>query len=354
MDGMQVFNGAMSKNLIENAKFLLGRANYLKTHAMIARKLKKQEKIRVKILKNDHITVPPILIISVTNDCNLICKGCYACAQHRVKEDEMTIDDIDRIVKEGIDLGVSIVLIAGGEPLVKENILNIPKKYKDTLFVMFTNGLLIDDHMRNEIKNIKNLIPILSLEGDEKATDERRGDGVYKNVIGVMENLDTDKIIFGTSITLTRENYNLITRPEYLMGLKKIGCRIVFLIEYVPSNGEMDLCLTKKQKKDLIGQIKHIQKEYGIFAIALPGDQAQFGGCLAAARGFVHISSTGNIEACPFTPISDSNLKEKSLKDALQSKLLKAIRENKHLLEEAQGGCVLYENQQWVEGLISS
>lgn len=352
MDGIKLFNSSMRKNLIENRKFLLGRANYLKTYATVATKLNKQEKIRAELLKSDDVTVPPILIISVTNDCNLSCDGCYACAQNRIKEDEMTIHDIDNIVKEGIDLGVSIIMIAGGEPLVKTNILDIPKKYCDTLFVMFSNGLLIDQSIIKQLKDIKNLIPVFSLEGNEKATDQRRGKGVYKNVMSVMQKLDDNKIIFGSSITLTNKNYDLVINDSYLSNLEKMGCRALFLIEYVPCNGDKDLCLTDRQKDDLLLQIKTMSKAYSMLAIPLPGDEEYFGGCLAAGRGFLHISSTGNVEACPFAPISDVNLKETSLKVALKSNMLKKIRDNHHLLEESQGGCALYENKNWIKELI--
>ncbi|WP_432663627.1 radical SAM protein [Wukongibacter baidiensis] len=353
MDGVKLFNNAMSKNLIENRRFLSGRTNYLPSYAKAVVKLKKQEKIRAEILASDDVTVPPILIISVTNDCNLSCASCYACAQNRVKDDEMTIDDIDNIVKEGIDLGVSIIMIAGGEPLVKKNILDIPKKYSDTLFVMFSNGLLIDDKVTRQLKDIKNLIIAFSLEGDEESTDERRGNGVYRNVMSVMQKLDDSKIIFGTSITLTSKNYDLVINDSYLSNLEKMGCRAVFLIEYVPCNGDKGLCLTEKQKEDLIMQISTLSKNYSMLAIPLPGDEEAFGGCLAAGRGFLHISSTGNVEACPFAPISDVNLKEKSLIDALKSNMLKKIRDNHHLLQESQGGCALYENKEWIDELIS-
>ncbi|WP_105615371.1 radical SAM protein [Vallitalea okinawensis] len=352
MDGIKLFNNAISKNLMENRKFLAGRSNYLKAYAKVAAKLKRQEKIRTELVESDDLTVPPILITSVTNDCNLTCAGCYACTQNRVKEDEMTVEDIDRIVQEGIDLGVSIVMIAGGEPLIKKNILDIPKKYSDTLFVMFTNGLLVDDKKIEQLKNIKNLVLAFSLEGDEEATDARRGKGVYNNVMSVMEKLDENKIVFGSSITLTSQNFDMVINDTYLCNLEKRGCRAVFFIEYVPCNGDKELCLSLKQKEDLITQMKTMSKNYSMLAIPLPGDEEYFGGCLAAGRGFLHISSTGNLEACPFAPISDVSLKEVSLKVALKSRMLQKIRENHHLLTEAEGGCALYENRRLIDEFI--
>ncbi len=306
------------------------------------------------MLTAEGITVPPILIISVTNNCNLACKGCYACSQDRCRDSEMSIEDIDRIIGEGTAAGVSIVFIAGGEPLMKVGILDITRKYKNTLFVMFTNGLMIDAELINELKQIKNLVPAFSLEGDEQVTDNRRGKGVYSAINSTMSEMNKKKLMYGVSITLTRDNYEMVTEPGYLESLDKSGCRVLFLIEYVPCEGDPEKCLTETQKEDLLVQTEMIRKNYSMLPVALPGDEQKFGGCLAAGRGFLHISSTGNVEACPFAPYSDVNLKDMSFIQALQSRLLGRLRDNHYLLEEAEGGCTLFENREWVEELIKT
>ena len=83
--------------------------------------------------------------------------------------------------------------------------------------------------------------------------------------------------------------------------------------------------------------------------ITLPGEEEQYGGCLAAGRGFVHISATGDVEPCPFAPYSDTNINNSSFTEALESLLLNRIRNNHHLLKESAGGCTLWENKEWVE-----
>ena len=354
MNGIQLFNRIIDNRLIQNKKFLTGRMNYLTPWSGIFRNLKKAERLRAELLDRENLTIPPILIISVTNDCNLACRGCYAAAQDRERDDEMSAEDIDRIIGEAVVSGVGIIFIAGGEPLLKEKLLDIPRKYKDTLFVMFTNGLLIDEDKMLELKQIKNLVPTFSLEGDEGATDRRRGAGIYKNTLTIMRKMDERKIMFGSSITLTRENYDVVMNHDYLESLDNSGCRALFLIEYVPCEGDPELCLSEEQKEDLLKQIEVISDNYSMLPIALPGDEEKFGGCLAAGRGFLHISSSGNVEACPFAPFSDVNLKDVSFTDALSSRLLGKIRENHHLLEEAEGGCALFENREWVEELVHS
>jgi MoaA/NifB/PqqE/SkfB family radical SAM enzyme len=95
------------------------------------------------------------------------------------------------------------------------------------------------------------------------------------------------------------------------------------------------------------------RKKFSAVFIALPWDEEEIGGCLSAGRGFVHISAEGNVEPCPFVPYSDTNLKDVSLKEALQSKMLSVIRENHTQLQETHG-CALWERREWVMSLAGS
>ena len=86
--------------------------------------------------------------------------------------------------------------------------------------------------------------------------------------------------------------------------------------------------------------------------ISFPGDEKSSGGCLAAGRGFFHINAFGGAEPCPFSPYSDTSLKNISLKDALNSPLFLKLRENGNLEKEHIGGCVLFEQEQEVKKLL--
>ena len=348
---IELFDDAMTEMLAKNKRFLLQRPSYAIKFMDIAKQMKKQSAERARLLQDEDLTVPPILIISITNDCNLSCTGCYACAQHRDKTEEMPISEIGRIINESVDLGVSVVMIAGGEPLMKEGILDILQKHSSTIFVLFTNGLLLDAKTTEMLDRTKNIIPIISLEGDQPTTDNRRGDGVYENTMKIMHRLNENKMLFGSSITLTKDNFNDIVHSDYLDHLQQLGNRAAFLIEYVPADGNFDICLTEDQKSELRNMESELTAKYDMLVILLPGDEERYGGCMAAGRGFLHISSTGALEACPFAPFSDLNLKEMPLKTALQSKLLREIRDQHHLLKESRGGCALIENKEWIAGL---
>ncbi len=74
---------------------------------------------------------------------------------------------------------------------------------------------------------------------------------------------------------------------------------------------------------------------------------------LASGRGFINISSTGQLEPCPFAPYSDVNIKDMKLLEALKPGFLVKIREEHHMLKESVGGCSLWENKDWVEKQIA-
>jgi len=350
-NGIELFDGVIKENLITNKRFLLKRGKYIPVFARLGKRMEQQSKKRREALQNENIVVPPIMILSITNDCNLNCAGCYACAQDRVKEDEISLSDIDRTIKEAEEIGVAIIMIAGGEPLMKKGILDVLAKYQDILFVIFTNGLMIKGDTLDKIKHMKNTVCAISIEGDREATDKRRGEGVYDKISECMERLDKNGVLFGTSITLTSANYYDIINTEYLKSVQGMGAAVTFLIEYVPCQGDEELCLTEEQKAELIEKMPGLSREMDMLLIPLPGEEDKYGGCLAAGRGFLHISSTGSLEACPFAPYSDANIKDMHLKEALKSHLLKKVRDNHHMLKEGKGGCTLAANREWVESI---
>lgn len=56
------------------------------------------------------------------------------------------------------------------------------KNDSETIFLVFTNGTLIDDSMIQSIKKQKNIVPLISLEGNQEETDEHRGEGTFKQL----------------------------------------------------------------------------------------------------------------------------------------------------------------------------
>ncbi len=137
--------------------------------------------------------IPPFLIVSITNACNLNCAGCYSKivnSRHEKKEKEyLKSDDWEKIFIEASSLGISFILLAGGEPLLRKDVILKAAGATSILFPVFTNGVMLkEDFLRTFDKN-RNLIPVLSIEGNEETTNRRRGKGVYTMLKNTMEHL---------------------------------------------------------------------------------------------------------------------------------------------------------------------
>jgi MoaA/NifB/PqqE/SkfB family radical SAM enzyme len=305
--------------------------------------------------KNEEkgLHVPPVIILSVTNKCNLRCVGCYSWLVPREQKPEMGASSLTSVLRQASELGVSIVLIVGGEPLTRPDIFDVTKNFPDMIFTLFTNGTLIDDAVLGQFKGQRHVIPILSMEGHEKITDLRRGDGVYGRLIKDMAKLHERDIFFGISLTVTQSNYETVTNESFVRLMRDHGCKAFIYVEYTPvMKGTEDWVVTDAQRDEILAKIAAFRASQPGVYIGFPGDEKAFGGCLSSGRGFLHVSASGDVEPCPFVPYSECSILDMPLKEALNSKLFKALRENRDNLMESNGGCALLKKPEWVKSLL--
>ena len=303
--------------------------------------------------KRRGLHVPPVMICSITHRCNLHCKGCYARALHPSGQDEMSEARLTHLFDEARQLGISFAVLAGGEPLVRREILDITAQHPEILSLMFTNGTLIDDAMLDRFQAQRNLVPVLSIEGYQEDTDGRRGQGVYEYLQTVIGKLKERDIFYAVSMTVTRSNYATVTGEAFVEKLVDLGCQFFVYMEYTPiREGTQEWVITPEQRAGISPLMSVYRQRYPALFMAVPGDEAPFGGCLAGGRGFVHISASGDLEACPFAPYSDTNLRDSSLREALHSRLLAAIREHAPRLKAERGGCALWGCRESIDALV--
>lgn len=223
--------------------------------------------------------VPAFLIASITSSCNLHCAGCYARAVHSCADSEpvaqLSAEEWGHIFEEAEEMGISFILLAGGEPMIR-----------------------------------RNLIPIFSVEGKEKQTDVRRGEGVYRKVFSAMEVMKKEKLLFGSSVTVTKENLEEVTSDTFINSLAEQHCKALFFVEFVPMSPELkELAPGDTERKYMNQRLAEIRNRYpNMIFLSFPGDEKSSGGCIAAGRGFLHINSHGGAEPCPFSPYSDVNV----------------------------------------------
>lgn len=303
--------------------------------------------------------IPSFLIASITSSCNLHCKGCYARANHTCGEeraiDSMSAEKWDDIFTQAEALGVLFVLLAGGEPLLRRDVLRIAAKHDRLLFPVFTNGTLMDSEYRKLFDKSRNMVPVLSLEGNQQQTDDRRGTGTYQNLVNRMDRLKSNDILFGASVTVTTENLQTVTGTDFVNWLSSKGCRVLLFVEYVPIDKQTrHLALTEADRAALEQSRENLRTAFEqMIFLSFPGDEKYTGGCLAAGRSFFHINANGNAEPCPFSPYSDINLKNHTLLEAIHSHFFEKLKENGLLDGEQEGGCLLFEREHEVARLLA-
>ena len=319
---------------------------------------RKASSTRLK-LEQEGLHVPGFLIASITSSCNLHCAGCYSRCNNAtvdtVPVEQLSGDEWLRVFREAEELGVSFIMLAGGEPLIRRDVIEAAGRMPSIIYPIFTNGTFIDDRYFKLLDECRNLVPVLSIEGGPEITDARRGEGIYDLVTRNMKKFRDKGLIFGASITVTTENVREVTSREFVRGLAEQGCKLVIYVEFVPVTEEAKYLAPGEQERAVMARaIDALRADYDdMVLLSFPGDELAMGGCMAAGREFFHINSHGGAEPCPFSPYSDSNVKQTSLKEAIRSRLFEQLREQHVLEEEHVGGCVLFAQKGQVERIMA-
>ena len=326
--------------------------------AKFAAASRKASKTRLK-LEREGLHVPGFLIASITSSCNLHCAGCYSRCSNATNDAppvaQLTSEEWLRIFREADELGISFIMLAGGEPMIRRDIIEAAGAMSHIIFPIFTNGTYMDERYFKLLDDCRNLIPVLSIEGGREITDERRGAGIYDRVTDNMRKFKEKGLIFGASITVTTENIREVSSEAFLDTLMAQGCKLVIYVEFVPVTEEArHLAPGDPEREYLAKAMDALRRKYDeAVLLAFPGDELAMGGCMAAGREFFHINSHGGAEPCPFSPYSDVNIRDTSLREAIASPLFRQLQEQGVLSGEHVGGCVLYEKRQQVEKIVA-
>jgi MoaA/NifB/PqqE/SkfB family radical SAM enzyme len=284
-------------------------------------------------------------LISPTMRCNLNCPGCYA-SQYS-KKDDLDLETIDRIITEGKQLGMFIVTILGGEPLVRQDMLDIYQRHRDVLFQVFTNGTLITKQLTNKLARMGNVVVTISLEGFEEDTDARRGKGIFQKVMQGMDYLRENGVPFGFSAMITRHNVDTIISESFNDMLINKGCLIGWHFLYIPTGRNPDISLMPTpEQRELLRQkgAQYIRKRKPILIIDFWNDAPIVGGCIAGGQYYFHINSRGDVEPCIFVHLAKDNIHEKRLKDTINSPFFKSIRSHQPFSENLLRPCMILDH----------
>jgi len=285
---------------------------------------------------------PKFLVLSPEKACNLECIGCYASCMPG-KGSHLDFELTRRIVREAHDIfGSRFMVISGGEPLMYRSqgktILDIFEEFSDMFFLMYTNGTLINKKIAEKLAELGNVVPLISVEGYERETDERRGKGVHKKIREAMANLREVGVPFGISVTATAKNYEtLLTDDFYKYYFEEMGASHMWMFHLMPigkGKDVMELMITPKQRVELYKKWEYVARTLRYPMADFWNSSSLCTGCLAYARwnGYFYIDFDGKISPCVFVPyyvdkIQDIYAKGGTLADAIQSRFFKNGRD---------------------------
>lgn len=297
-----------------------------------------------------HCNIPWAILLDPTSACNLRCTGCWA-AEYGHKQN-LTYEEIDSIINQGVKLGTHVYIYTGGEPLVrKHDLINLCEAHPDCAFLSFTNATLIDEEFVQDMIRVANFVPAISVEGFEEATDARRGKGTYAKVSRAMELLRENGLPFGVSCCYTSANASSIASEEFFDWLIEKGALFAWVFTYMPVGvgSPTSLMVRADQREHLYRFIRKMREKKPLFTLDFQNDGEFVGGCIAGGRRYLHINAAGDVEPCVFAHYANVNIRETSLLDALRSPLFMQYYEGQPFNDNLLKPCPILEN----EGLLA-
>lgn len=311
------------------------------------------KKRREEFAKEYGYEPPLLMILSPTWKCNLRCRGCYTLG-YGMSSPGLSYGVVQRILKECEEMGIFFVTILGGEPLLWEPLAEVIREYPHIFFQVYTNGTLLTEEKARELSGLGNMALIFSIEGEEQETDSWRGNGVYRKIMRSMDIAREHRILIGTSSTVTSQNVEKVSSEEFLDLMIEKGSLAHMYFLYIPVNGRADLSLmVEPHQRDLLRRrVLAARRQKPIFIVDFWNDGPYVEGCIAGGRSYFHINANGDVEPCVYAHIAVDNIHEKSLKEALNSTLFRAIRARQPHNTNHLRPCMIIDNPRIMREII--
>ena len=290
---------------------------------------------------------PAFHFISVTDDCNLNCQGCWVMGKK--KNSRMSPEQLDRIISETKVQGTYFFGILGGEPLLYKPLFGIFRKHKDCYFQLFTNGTLLTEVVAEELRQCANVSPLISFEGDEEVADIRRGgSNVFHRTQQAIRHATQSGLVTGVAISVCKSNLKMALSKEFIYSLIDKGVFYLWYYIYRPVGGNpsLELCLDQTEIEQLRKHMVEARTKYNLMIIDAYWDGDGNALCPAASGLSHHINASGYIEPCPVIQFTTDHIDDKPLVEIYRdSAFLKDLKTN---IPMQTSGCIVMEDPQWL------
>lgn len=294
---------------------------------------------------------PPFLFISVISSCQLRCQGCWV--DVAAPSQKLSLDDLNRIVDDAKAHGNAYFGILGGEPFLHPQLLDLFRAHPDCYFQVFTNGQLITDEIARELARLGNVTPLVSIEGSEIVSDERRGrTHVLTKTLSGLDACRRNGLLVGVATSVCQTNVDLVSEA-WLRRLIAMGVHYVWFHTYrvVGPNPNPALALRPEQVVAVRRFIVQMRARLPIAIVDAYWDDRGEALCPMATGVSHHIGPGGHIEPCPVIQFATNTVRDgASVYDTMtQSAFLRDFRE---AAAEATRGCIVLERPDIVRDLV--
>ncbi|MFO0844579.1 MAG: radical SAM/SPASM domain-containing protein [Gemmataceae bacterium] len=299
---------------------------------------------------------PPFLYISIINSCNLRCQGCWV--DVAAKQQTISPEAFDKLLAEAKAMGNAFFGIVGGEPFMHPHLLDMLARHPDAYFQVFTNGQFITDERARRIRQLGNVTPLISVEGSEIVSDERRGRAnVYSKTMEGLHNCLKNKVMTGVCTSVCKTNIDDLLNEKWIDRLIDMGVLYTWFHVYRPMGPDAcpDLCLTPEQQLQVRKFVVEMRARKPIIIVDAYHDGEGRALCPAATGITHHINPWGDVEPCPIIQFSRESIHYTDEDPRpLREKLLQSefLRDFRHLAASTTRGCIVLERPDLLQALV--
>jgi len=295
--------------------------------------------------KKRGVFFPPFVFISITQRCNLKCRGCWAIGADNPVD--MSRELLDHVVAESRKQGCRFFGILGGEPLLIDWLPDFFKQNLNSYFQLFTNGHLLTAEKTEQFAEAGNVSPLVSIEGWNESYAERRGAGEgFQKALDALALCKKNGLITGVATSVSNGNFNDVVKSGFIDEMVRRGAHYVWFYIYRPSGIDPNFAdaLSDEKVREL-RQFMVDERKRCKSAVIVDAywDQKGEAVCPGAMGVSHHINAMGNVEPCPPIQCSDCRLTTESdiAAEIIGSKLLEDFREE---IPKLTRGCVLMDH----------
>jgi pseudo-rSAM protein/SPASM domain protein len=151
----------------------------------------------------------PVVVWNATRQCNLYCDHCYAGADVEGAPGEFTTAEAKSLVDDLAEYGVPVLLFSGGEPLVRDDLVELVDYATDAGLraVLSTNGTLLTAEKARALRDAGLAYAGVSVDGLPERNDDFRGkEGAFDAAVRGIENCLDAGLKTGLRYTVTASN----------------------------------------------------------------------------------------------------------------------------------------------------